>query len=158
MSTALVPGCYHPVHVGHVDVIERVARHFDQVIAAVVQNPSKQGMFSLEERMELMREALAHVPNIEIDAYSGLTVDYASSHGIRVIVKGLRAISDFDFELQQAFMNQALTGVDTLFMPTSTKTSFLSSTLIKEVARLGGDISGLVPPNVQQRMKEKFSS
>ncbi len=158
MSAAVVPGSYDPVHNGHVDVIERVARHFETVIAAVVHNPNKTtSAFTLEERQDMLREVLGHLGNVEVDAYSGLTVDFARSRGAKVITKGLRAVSDFDSELQQAAMNHKLTGVDTLFVAASPSNFFLSSSLIKEVAKLGGDISGLVPPVVEQRLKERFS-
>ena len=158
MQIALCPGSFDPVTNGHVDVIERVARHFDEVIVAVVYNPAKTGaMFTPEERIELLQQSLVHVGNLRIESFSGLLVDFAASQGVSVIVKGLRAVSDFDFELQMAQMNQKLTGVDTFFVATSPSSSYLSSSLIKEVARLKGDISGLVPDGVEKRLKEMFA-
>lgn len=157
MSIALYPGSFDPPHMGHLDVAERVARHFPEVVVAVVANPSKSSVFTLEERKELLREVLSHLDNVKVDSFSGLTVDYAAALGSAVIVKGLRAVSDFDYELQMAVMNQTLAGIDTIFVAASPKTSFLSSSLIKEVALLGGDVSRLVPPAVEKLLREKFS-
>jgi pantetheine-phosphate adenylyltransferase len=159
MPIALCPGSYDPVTNGHIDVIERVARHFDEVIVAIAFNPTKSSsvLFGLEERQDMLHEALTRLPNIRIGSFTGLLVDYATSQAVSVIVKGLRAVSDFDYELQMAQMNQKLTGIDTLFVAASPAYSFLSSSLVKEVARFGGDVSGLVPAVVEQRLKEKFS-
>jgi pantetheine-phosphate adenylyltransferase len=156
MTTALCPGSFDPVTLGHVDVIERVSRQFDRVIVAVVFNPNKTGTFPVEERTEMLEEVAGHLGNVEIDSFSGLLVDFAVAKGASVIVKGLRAVSDFDYELQMAQMNQKLTGVDTFFVAASPAHSFLSSSLIREVARLGGDVSGLVPPLVEKRLRERF--
>ena len=156
MTKALCPGSFDPVTNGHLDVIERAARHFDHVLVAIIHNPSKQGTFSMDERKALLRETIS-APNVEVDAFSGLLVDFARSKGIDVVVKGLRAVSDFEYELQMAQMNRKLTGVDTMLMVTSPAWSFLSSSLVREVAMLGGDVSGMVPAIVQQRMKERFS-
>jgi pantetheine-phosphate adenylyltransferase len=158
MTTALCPGSFDPVTFGHLDVIERCARHFERLIVGVVYNPNKHtGLFTYEERRELLTQVLGHLPNVEIDCFSGLLVDYARRQGATIIVKGLRAVSDFDYELQMAQMNQKLSGIDTVFMPTNPAYSYLSSSLIKEVARLGGDVSSHVPPVVGQRLKEKFA-
>jgi pantetheine-phosphate adenylyltransferase len=159
LATALCPGSFDPVTLGHVDIIERSARHFDEVIVAVIRNPQKtQSLFSLEERQELLKESLSHLDNIRIEFFKGLLVDFAKEHGAEAIVKGLRAVSDFDYELQMAQMNQRLTGIDTFFLSTSPQYSFLSSSLVKEVAKYGGDVSGMVPPLVNERLVELFRS
>ena len=142
---------------GHLDIIERATRHFDQVVVAVLVNPAKEPLFSLEERLAMLKEATSELPAVEIDSFSGLLVDYARSRGEGVIVKGLRAVSDFDYELQMAQMNHRLAGVETFFMTTSPLWSYLSSSLVKEVAKGGGDIEGLVPPFVKDRLMEKLS-
>jgi pantetheine-phosphate adenylyltransferase len=142
---------------GHLDIIERATRHFDQVVVAVLVNPAKEPLFSLEERLAMLKEATSELPAVEIDSFSGLLVDYARSRGEGVIVKGLRAVSDFDYELQMAQMNHRLAGVETFFMTTSPLWSYLSSSLVKEVARGGGDVEGLVPPFVKDRLMEKLS-
>ena len=157
MATALCPGSFDPVTLGHLDIIERTARHFDTVIVAVIRNPQKaQSLFSLEERQQMLKEATAHLGNIEIEFFKGLLVDFARDHGADAIVKGLRAVSDFDYELQMAQMNQQLSGIDTFFISTSPQYSFLSSSLVKEVARYGGDVSSMVPTHVAQRLSEMF--
>ncbi len=157
-STALVPGSFDPVTLGHLDIIERTARHFDTVIVAVIRNPQKtQSLFTLEERQDLLGQCLAHVPNVQIAFFKGLLVDFARDHGAQAIVKGLRAVSDFDYELQMAQMNQRLSGIDTFFLSTSPQYSFLSSSLVKEVARYGGDVSSMVPPIVAERLVDRFS-
>src|SRR5262249_35622364 len=153
VATALCPGSFDPVTLGHIDIIERSARHFDEVIVAVIRNPQKtQSLFSLEERQQMLKEGLAHLSNIRIEFFKGLLVDFAKDHGAQAIVKGLRAVSDFDYELQMAQMNQRLSGIDTFFLSTSPQYSFLSSSLVKEVARFGGDVSGMVPPHVNERL------
>jgi pantetheine-phosphate adenylyltransferase len=158
MTIALCPGSFDPVTNGHLDVIERVARHFEGVIVAVGYNPTKSGStFSLDERVQMLHEVLGHLPHVRIGSFSGLLVDYAASQGVAVVVKGLRAVSDFDYELQTAQMNQKLTGVDTFFVAASPAYSYLSSSLVKEVARFGGAVSGLVPAIVEQRLKEKLT-
>ena len=157
-STALVPGSFDPVTLGHLDIIERTARHFDTVIVAVIRNPQKtQSLFTLEERQDLLGRCLAHVPNMRIEVFKGLLVDFARDRGAQAIVKGLRAVSDFDYELQMAQMNQRLSGIDTFFLSTSPQYSFLSSSLVKEVARYGGDVSSMVPPLVAERLVNRFS-
>ncbi len=159
MATALCPGSFDPVTNGHLDIIERTARHFDDVIVAVISNPSKQNsLFTLDERQELLRDVTGHLANVRIDAFEGLLVDYAAAHGANAIVKGLRAVSDFDYELQMAQMNQRLSGIDTFFISTSPQYSFLSSSLVREVARFGGDVSSMVPKSVGERLDKAFAN
>lgn len=154
---AICPGSFDPVTNGHLDVFTRAARIAEEVTVAVLVNPNKAGMFSVEERMEILREVTADLPNVRIDSFHGLLVDYCREHGIEAIVKGLRAISDFDYELQMAQMNHRLAEVETLFVSTNPQYSYLSSSLIKEVARYGGDVTGLVPQAVLDRFPEKLS-
>ena len=157
MATALCPGSFDPVTTGHLDIIERTARHFDDVIVAVIRNAQKsESLFTLEERQEMLREVTAHLPNVRIDSFKGLLVDYAKDHDAQAIVKGLRAMSDFDYELQMAQMNERLSGIDTFFISTSPQYSFLSSSLVREVARFGGDVHNMVPPAVAKRLSERF--
>ena len=152
---ALCPGSFDPVTNGHIDIIGRVAKLYDEVVVAVFVNQSKSSMFSVEERLDMLTEVTAGYPNVVIDTFEGLVVDYCRVHDIPVIVKGLRAVSDFDYELQMAQMNRGLAGVDTLFMPTNPEYSFLASSLVKEIAKWGGDVSSLVPPTVLTRLKER---
>ena len=157
MATALCPGSFDPVTLGHLDIIERTARHFDDVIVAVIRNPQKtQSLFTLEERQQMLKEVTSHLPNVTIGFFTGLLVEYAQEHGANAIVKGLRAVSDFDYELQMAQMNQRLSGIDTFFISTSPQYSFLSSSLVREVAKFGGDVSSMVPPIVARRLDERF--
>ena len=153
--TALCPGTFDPVTNGHLDIIERAAQRFDALVVGVLDNPSKQPLFGVEERVSLLKEATQQLPNVEVAAFTGLLVDYAKARGLDVVVKGLRAVTDFEYEIQMAQMNHALSGVETLFMTTAPQWSFLSSSLVKEVARFGGDVSGLVPPVVAERLREK---
>jgi pantetheine-phosphate adenylyltransferase len=158
VATALCPGSFDPVTNGHLDIIERTARHFDDVIVAVIRNPQKTAsLFSLEERQEMLHEVTAHLGNIRIEFFKGLLVDFAREHGANAIVKGLRAVSDFDYELQMAQMNQRLSDIDTFFISTSPQHSFLSSSLVKEVARFGGDVSSMVPKVVSERLAKMFA-
>ncbi len=158
MATALCPGSYDPPTNGHIDVIERASRYFDKVVVAVIANPSKQPLFTLEQRTDLLRDALTHVENIEIASFDGLLVDFAQDRDLGVVVKGLRAISDFEYELQMAQMNSNLSpGLDTMFMTAKPEWAFLSSSLVKEVAKYGGAIEGLVPPGVAKALQEAFS-
>jgi pantetheine-phosphate adenylyltransferase len=158
MPKALIPGSFDPVTFGHLDVIERTARLFDQVLVAAVGNPGKAPpLFSLDERQAMLAEVTAHLPNVEIGAFEGLLVDFALAHGVEAIVKGLRAVSDFDFELQMAQVNERMSGIATVFFPTAPEHSFLSSSLVREVARFGGDVSAMVPAPIAQRLKERFS-
>jgi pantetheine-phosphate adenylyltransferase len=154
--TAVCPGTFDPVTNGHVDIIERAAQQFDRVVVAVLENPGKQPLFSVEERVAMLKEAAADVDGVEVDAFSGLLVEYAKTKGARVIVKGLRAVTDFEYEIQMAQMNQRLGGVETFFMTTAPTWSYLSSSLVREVARFGGDVGGLVPPVVVERLREKL--
>ena len=157
MATALCPGSFDPVTNGHLDIIERTARHFDDVIVAVSRNPQKtKSLFTLEIRQEMLREVTDHLPNVRIELFTGLLVDFARDQGAMAIVKGLRAISDFDYELQMAQMNQQLSGIDTFFISTSPQYSFLSSSLVREVARFGGDVSTMIPKSVHARLLELF--
>ncbi len=155
MRTACCPGTYDPVTNGHLDIVARAAACFDRVVVAVLINPEKQPMFSLEERVAMLKEATVGIPAVEIDAFSGLLVDYAKAHDVTAIVKGLRAVSDFDYELQMAQMNYRLASVETMFMTTNPTWSYLSSSLVKDVARHGGDVSGLVPDFVAARLRER---
>ena len=157
MATALCPGSFDPVTNGHLDIIARTARHFDDVIVAVIRNPQKaQSLFTLEERQEMLKEVTSHLPNVSIDFFTGLLVEFAKEHAANAIVKGLRAVSDFDYELQMAQMNQQLSGIDTFFISTSPQYSFLSSSLVREVAKFGGDVSSMVPPVVATRLAGRF--
>ena len=144
---------------GHLDVIERTSRLFGDVLVAAVGNPGKaEPLFTLAERQAMLAEVTAHVDNVQIDAFEGLLVDFALAHGVDAIVKGLRAVSDFDFELQMAQVNERMSGIPTLFFPTAPEHSFLSSSLVREVARFGGDVSSMVPAPIAQRLKERFHS
>ena len=154
--TALCPGTFDPVTNGHLDIIERAARRFEALVVGVLDNPAKQPLFSAEERVGLLKEATAELPNVTVEAFSGLLVEYANRRGADVVIKGLRAVTDFEFEIQMAQMNHRLAGVETLFMTTSPQWSFLSSSLVKEVARFGGDVSGLVPAPVAERLADRL--
>jgi|tagenome__1003787_1003787.scaffolds.fasta_scaffold20750447_3 pantetheine-phosphate adenylyltransferase len=154
--TALCPGTFDPVTNGHLDIIERAAQRFDALVVGVLDNPSKQPLFTVEERVSLLKEVTHDLPNVEVASFSGLLVDYAKSRDIGVVIKGLRALTDYEFEIQMAQMNHALADVETLFMTTAPQWSFLSSSLVKEVARFGGDVSALVPPVVTERLRERL--
>jgi pantetheine-phosphate adenylyltransferase len=147
------PGSFDPVTNGHLDVIGRASRLYDDVTVAVLINQTKRGLFEVEERMAMLREVTEELGNVTVDAFHGLLVDYCRAREIPAVVKGLRAVSDFDYELQMAQMNHRLTGVETLFVATNPEYSFLSSSLVKEVAAWGGDVSGLVPEAVLRRMR-----
>ena len=153
----ICPGSFDPVTNGHLDVFTRAARIADEVTVAVLVNRNKAGLFSVEERMEILRDVTTALPNVRVDSFHGLLVDYCREHDIQAIVKGLRAVSDFDYELQMAQMNHRLADVETLFVSTNPQYSFLSSSLIKEIARYGGDVGGLVPQAVLDRLPGKFS-
>ncbi|MGW4351583.1 pantetheine-phosphate adenylyltransferase [Nocardia sp. NPDC004582] len=157
MAGALCPGSFDPVTNGHLDVIARAAEQFDEVVVTVVVNPNKQGMFTVEERMELIREVTAHLPNVRVESWRGLLVDFAKQQGITAIVKGLRDATDYGYEVQMAQMNRKLTGVDTYFIATNPAYSFVSSSLVKEVATLGGDIADLLPPAVHKRLMARIA-
>lgn len=157
MRRAVCPGSFDPVTNGHLDVFVRAAAMADEVVVAVLINHAKAGLFSIDERMEMLREVVAPFPNIRVDSFHGLLVDYCSDEGITAIVKGLRAVSDFDYELQMAQMNYRLASVETVFITTNPLYSFLSSSLVKEVAKFGGDVSGLVPDAVLNRLRGRLS-
>lgn len=157
MSGAVCPGSFDPVTLGHVDVFERAAAQFDDVIVAVLVNPNKSGMFTAEERIELIRESTTHLPNVSVESGSGLVVDFARSRGLTAIVKGLRSGTDFEYELQMAQMNKHVAGVDTFFVGATPRYSFVSSSLAKEVALLGGDVSELLPEPVNVRLRAKLA-
>jgi pantetheine-phosphate adenylyltransferase len=154
--TALCPGTFDPVTNGHIDIVERASRLFESVVVAVVENPAKEPLFAPEERVTMLKEATGGLENVEVESFSGLLVDYAARREAKIIVKGLRAVSDFDYELQMAQMNHHLAGVETCFVPTSPKWSYLSSSLVKEIAGYGADVRGLVPDNVRERLQEKL--
>lgn len=156
MTKVVCPGSFDPVTNGHLDIIERSAHLFDEVVVAVLVNPSKQGLFTIDERLALLDEATKHLPNVSTASFTGLLVDFCTQNAVDAIVKGLRAVTDFDYELQMAQMNGSLTEVDTVFIPTSPEYSFLASSLVKEVAKHGGDVSGLIPDFVNDELKAKF--
>ncbi len=158
MKIALIPGSFDPVHNGHLEVVERASRLFDEVVVAALRNPQKsESLFDLDERRTMLEESLSHLSNVRIVSVSTLVVNVARDVGATVIVKGLGAVSDFENELQMAQMNRELSGVETLFIPTSSAHSFIASRLLREVARFGGDVTGFVPKVVAQRLEEKFS-
>ena len=150
--TAVYPGSFDPVTYGHLDVIQRAASRFDQLIVGCLRNVTKAPLFELEERVELLEAVTADLGNVEVAVFEGLLVDFCKERGVRLIVKGLRAVSDFEYELQMAQMNSRLGDVETLFLTTSPVYSFLSSSLVKEVARFGGDVSDFVPPVVAEHL------
>ena len=152
MRRAVCPGSFDPPTNGHVDIVRRAAALFDEVVVAVGVNVSKSRLFAPEERLEMLRETLAELPGVRVEGFTGLLTDYCRDRGVQAIVKGLRAGGDFDYELQMAQMNAHLTGVETVFLPTAPGHGFVSSSLVKEVASLGGDVSALVPPGVLRRL------
>jgi pantetheine-phosphate adenylyltransferase len=157
-SRAMYPGTFDPVTNGHNDLVRRASRIFDKVVVAIAANPNKAPLFSLEQRVELARTVLADVPNVEVSGYTGLTVDFARSNGLNVIVRGLRAVSDFEFEFQLATMSRHLSDkVETVFLTPTEQFNFISSTLIREIASLGGDVREFVHPLVASALREKFS-
>ncbi|HVN03719.1 MAG TPA: pantetheine-phosphate adenylyltransferase [Bryobacteraceae bacterium] len=153
---AIYPGSFDPITNGHLDLIERGYRLFDQLIVAILRNESKQPLFTVEERMEMLREVVAGYPNVAVDSFDGLLVDYAGQRGATVLVRGIRAISDYEYELQMALMNRRLRpDIETVFLMASEAYSFISSRLVKEVIGLGGNIGGLVPPPVEVRLRQR---
>lgn len=156
MSVAVVPGSFDPIHTGHLDVVERVAARFERVVVAVLENPRKQGLFSVEERLELIEQVVAGLGNVEVDRFQGLLVDYCTARDIGVIAKGLRGVGDFEYEVQMAQMNQRMRGVETLFLPTRPEHAPLSSSLIKEIARWQGPLTGMVPAPVEAALRAAY--
>ena len=157
MSISIYPGSFDPVTLGHIDIIRRAAKMTDVLIVGVLKNSAKKGLFTIEEREEMLREVTKDIPNVEIKSFDGLLVDFAKENNANTIVRGLRAITDFDYELQMAQTNRALyEGADTIFIPTSIEYSFLSSTTVREIASLKGDISKFVAPYVEVKLMEKF--
>ncbi len=156
MRRVVCPGSFDPVTNGHLDVISRAAQLYDEVVVAVFRNPNKTALFSTEERLELLREATRTLENVRVEHVEGLLVDFCKANDISAVVKGLRAVSDFDYEMQMAQMNYSQAGVETLFMTTNPLYAFLSSSLVREFAKFGGDVSGLVPPIVLERLKERM--
>ncbi len=157
MSGAVCPGSFDPVTLGHVDIFERAAAQFDEVIVAVLINPKKSGMFDIDERIAMIDEATAHLPNLHAESGQGLVVDFVRERGMTAIVKGLRTGTDFEYELQMAQMNKHIAGVDTFFVATTPAYSFVSSSLAKEVATFGGDVSKLLPESVNRRLQAKLA-
>jgi pantetheine-phosphate adenylyltransferase len=158
MRRAVCPGSFDPVTNGHLDIIGRASRHFDEVVVGVLINQSKSGLFALDERLDLLAEVTNGYSNVRVEAFQGLLVDFCRANDIEVIVKGVRVASDFDYELQMAQMNIGLSGIETLFMPTNPMYSFVSSSLIKDVAKWGGDVTPHVPDVVADRLRERFSA
>jgi pantetheine-phosphate adenylyltransferase len=153
---AIYPGSFDPLTRGHLDVIERASTIFDRVLVAVVVNPQKRDpLFTLDERKQMIRDAVAHLPNVDVEHFRGLLADFVRGRGATVIVKGLRVVSDFESEMSTALMNRSLSGVDTVFLPSDPRWSFVSSTLVKEVYNLGGDVAEYVPPAVLAVMRAK---
>ena len=152
MKRAVCPGSFDPITYGHLDIIERASAHFDQVVVAVLENRTKASLFNVAERIEMIRETTSKFPNVIVDSWSGLLVDYCKTNSVQAIVKGLRAVTDFDYELQMAQVNLQ-SGIETMFMATAPAHSFLSSSLVKELAHYGGDVSSMVPKNVNAALK-----
>ncbi len=157
MRRAMYPGSFDPLTNGHLDIISRAADVVDELVVAVVCNPAKSPLFSLEERCDILKECLKSLPNVRVGAFEGLLVDYLRQQKVNFIVKGLRAVSDFEIEFQMALLNRKLAPeIDTIFLMTSSKHAFLSSSAVKEIAKLGGDVSDLVPPYVDERLRRKY--
>lgn len=157
MRRAVCPGSFDPPTNGHLDIIGRASALFDEVVVAVLVNKSKKGLFTVEERIAMLTEVTEAYANVRVDSFHGLLVDYCRAHDVRAIVKGLRAVTDFDYELQMAQMNQQLSGVDTLFMSTSPEWSFVASSLVKEIATFGGDVAHLLPRSVHERLMKRIA-
>ena len=155
---AIYPGSFDPITNGHLDLIARGARLADRLVVAILRNESKQPLFSVDERMEMLKEVLGGYENVSVESFNGLLVDYAEERGANLILRGIRAISDYEYELQMALMNRRLRPqIETVFLMSGEAYSFISSRLVKEIIRLGGNISGLVPPAVEVRLKQRFS-
>ncbi|PRR78964.1 Phosphopantetheine adenylyltransferase [Clostridium liquoris] len=157
MNIAVYPGSFDPITNGHLDIIKRASRVFDKVIVGILVNPDKKGLFSIEERKELIRRVTRDIPNVKVESFTGLLVDFMKERDINVIIKGLRAVSDFEYEFQMALMNKKLnSNIETLFMMTDAKYSFLSSSSVKQVAMFGGCINGLVPDEIVDEVMYKM--
>ncbi|MEY4498195.1 MAG: hypothetical protein RJA40_300 [Actinomycetota bacterium] len=157
MKRAVCPGSFDPITFGHLDIIERASGQFDEVIVAVLENRTKASLFSVEERMEMIRKTTSQFSNVKVDSWHGLLVDFCKENSIQAIVKGLRAVTDFDYELQMAQVNLQGSGVETMFMATAPSHSFLSSSIVKELAHFGGDVSSMVPGVVNDALKARVA-
>jgi pantetheine-phosphate adenylyltransferase len=157
VQRVVCPGSFDPVTNGHLDVVSRAAGLYDEVIVAVLVNITKQCLFTVDERLDMLREVTSHYGNVRVERFQGLLVDFCAANGISAVVKGLRAVSDFEYEMQMAQMNYQMAKVETLFMTTNPQFSFLSSSLVKEIARYGGDVSGLVPETVLTRLRARLA-
>jgi pantetheine-phosphate adenylyltransferase len=156
---AIYPGSFDPITNGHLDLIQRGSRMFDRLIVSILRNDAKQALFSVDDRMEMLREVVAVYPNVTVDSFEGLLVEHAAAQGASVLLRGIRAISDYEYELQMALMNRRLApGLETVFMMANESYSFISSRLVKEVFGLGGDITGLVPPSVEERLRRRMAN
>lgn len=158
MTTALIPGSFDPIHLGHLDIVETASRLFERVVVATVGNPEKSasGLFDQAERESLIAASIAHLPNASAASWSGLVVDLATKEGAEVILKGLRGVTDFEYEVQMAHTNHRLTGVTTMFLPTAPQYGFLASRFVREISKMGGSVADMVPPPVAQRLAELF--
>ena len=158
MKRVVCPGSFDPITFGHLDIIERASALFDEVVIAVLVNQTKKTLFTVDERLEMIAEVTAQYSNVRVDSWSGLLVDYCETHNVRAIVKGLRAVTDFDYELQMSQINLQLKGVETLFMSTAPEHSFVSSSLVKEIATFGGDVSPYVPASIIEKLTARLAS
>jgi pantetheine-phosphate adenylyltransferase len=157
VKRVVCPGSFDPITFGHLDIVERASSIFDEVVIAVMVNKTKQTLFTVEERIEMTKEVTSKFPNVKVDSWSGLLVDYCKTNDISIIVKGLRAVTDFDYELQMSQINLQLQGVETLFLSTAPAHSFLSSSLVKEIASHGGDVSSYIPGILLERLKNRLA-
>jgi pantetheine-phosphate adenylyltransferase len=157
VKRVVCPGSFDPITFGHLDIIERASSIFDEVVIAVMVNKTKQTLFTVDERIEMTKEVTSKFPNVKVDSWSGLLVDYCKTNDISIIVKGLRAVTDFDYELQMSQINLQLQGVETLFLSTAPAHSFLSSSLVKEIASYGGDVSSYIPVMLLERLKDRLA-